>query len=167
MGLWGYPLMGDFRSHSWATVYFGPESMVVASSAWVGFGVADSGAATLISLNEDDAAIGQLILDTVRSNPREVELEDVKVTKARSRQVAAMLGFPGKYASAVADSALLRFDDNEVVATLWKAKPRGGEALDALRLGTPAAHPAAIGSLVRQCLVRLASEGVTRSPRAQ
>ncbi|MGE0820384.1 MAG: hypothetical protein AB7O74_17130 [Candidatus Nanopelagicales bacterium] len=157
--------MGDFRSHSWATVYYGPESIVVAASAWKGFGVGVSGAATLTSLDEDDAAIGQLILDTIRSNPREVELEDVKVIKARLRQVAAMLGFPGKSANAVADSALLGFDDNEVVATLWKAKPRGGAALDALRLGTPAADPAAIGSLIRQCHVRLATEAVTRSPR--
>jgi hypothetical protein len=147
--------MVEYRPHSWVIVYFGAESLVVAAAARRGLGVGESGVATLASLMEDDATLGQLVLETIRSNPREVPMEDAKIVQARLREIGAMLGFPGRRAGAVADSALLEFDDAEVVATLWRAKPRGGEAHDTLRLQTSASDPVAVGSLIRQCHVRL------------
>lgn len=149
--------MSDFNGTGWVTVYFGPDSIVIAAMALKVFGVGETGAVASSSLDEDDAAIGQLVLDTLGSNPREVDPEDIKVIKARWRDIGAMLGFPGKSVRAVADCALLSFSEDEVIATLWKASPRAGGALDTLKLGTPASSPEAIGSLIRQSHVRLAN----------
>jgi len=141
---------------AWVNVYFGPSSIVIAAAAWKGFGCGDSGATTLTSLDEDDVTIGQVVLDTVRSNPRQVELEEIPLIKRRSREIGAMLGSPGMSANTAADSALLEFIGTQVVATLWKARRRS--AVDALRLGTPADDAIAIGALVRLAHQRLSAE---------